>query len=383
MSDQKTPTAPDYSPLISAFNNVSQYASGQGADALNWAKNAIANNTDLTKMVTSGMTGIQGGFGQAATDQLNSGQATAADATNYLRGEREKYADPTRKAADMGAAEASAAQANEAARDASTRELESYGVNPGATRFAALDIPARLQDAATRVGAANVASRTDDALADQANTQLLNQGNTNVTQANQTAGTSLNAGTGAVSTNLANTSTGYQGLGTDLAWTTPQLSGLTGATGAQNTGFNNQASADQISNSSSSGLGSLLGVGASMLGKGGALASGGALAGLFEEGGAVDDAGGGAVPVAASPSRGAVTDDIPAVTPGGPARLNGGEFVLPKDVVSWKGEEFLQKLIAQSRKQKEGASAKPKAGAIPMNPAAMQSRPAQGALPVG
>lgn len=52
---------------------------------------------------------------------------------------------------------------------------------------------------------------------------------------------------------------------------------------------------------------------------------------------------GGAVPSSASPSLGANTDDIPA-------RLNADEFVIPRDVKRWKGEEYFQKLINDSRK---------------------------------
>ena len=52
---------------------------------------------------------------------------------------------------------------------------------------------------------------------------------------------------------------------------------------------------------------------------------------------------GGQVPQHASPSGGRQTDDVAA-------RLNAGEFVIPKDVAAWKGHEFFQKLIAQSRK---------------------------------
>jgi hypothetical protein len=61
---------------------------------------------------------------------------------------------------------------------------------------------------------------------------------------------------------------------------------------------------------------------------------------------------GGQVPRGASPSRGQQTDDVPA-------RLNAGEFVIPKDVAAWKGHEFFQKMIAQSRKARMGATAKP------------------------
>lgn len=359
MSDQQTPNAPDYSPVINAFNSISQHAADAGSSAMDWAKGMVAKNTDLTDLVNRGLTDTQGTFGPAADRALAGSERTRNEATDYLRGQRDRYADPSRKAADMGAAGAQAAQADEAARDASTRELESYGVNPAATRFAALDIPARLQSAATRVGAENIASRTDDALADQSNAALLNQGNTEAGIAGSQAGTAANAGTGAVNTSLANTSSGYQGLGTDLAWTGARTGAVGGQSSAMNNQFSNQADAAKIANSSSSGLGALLGTGASMLGRGGALASGGALAPLmaFEEGGAV--------PTGMSPTSGAAIDDVPAVGPGGPAALNAGEFVLPKDVVSWKGEEWLQKLIASARAAKQGAGAKPETKAAP------------------
>jgi hypothetical protein len=48
-----------------------------------------------------------------------------------------------------------------------------------------------------------------------------------------------------------------------------------------------------------------------------------------------------------SPSSGSRTDDVQA-------RLNAGEFVIPKDVAAFKGKEFFYKLIAQARKNRTG-----------------------------
>ena len=71
--------------------------------------------------------------------------------------------------------------------------------------------------------------------------------------------------------------------------------------------------------------------------------------------------GGGAIPMKASPSHGRVTDDVPAKInqTGEPARLNAGEFVIPRHTVAWKGEEYFHKLIEQSKKARGGAKAKP------------------------
>jgi hypothetical protein len=54
---------------------------------------------------------------------------------------------------------------------------------------------------------------------------------------------------------------------------------------------------------------------------------------------------GGQVPRSASPSQGRQTDDVPA-------NLNAGEFVIPRDVVKFKGHEYFQKLIASARKNR-------------------------------
>ena len=52
---------------------------------------------------------------------------------------------------------------------------------------------------------------------------------------------------------------------------------------------------------------------------------------------------GGHVPDELSRSDGDVVDDVPA-------NLTAGEFIIPKDVVEWKGKEYFYKLMAQARK---------------------------------
>ena len=393
MSDTKVPDAPNYAPYLTAFQDIANAAKTHGDDALKWAQDQVANNKDLLSQVTKGLVDTQTSFTDAAKQRLQQAGGAIDTGLSNLKDQYSKYTDPARKAADIGAAEAGAAQGNEAARKASMAELESYGLNPGDVRYAGLDAGLRLQDAATRVGAGNIASRTDDALADQTNQQILTEGNALAGQANANAGTGAGAGTGAVGAANTTTGTGAGVLGTGLQWTGAGTNAVQGGVSTKNTDFTNRAKSDEISNSSSSGLGTIAGLGLSALGKGGALASGGALA-FLEDGGAVDDigsmyAGGGAVPDEMSPSGGAAIDDVDAVAPGGPAKLNAGEFVVPEDATAWLGEKFFQNLILKARKEKEGAQAKPQtkpAGPDPADPA-FQPRPqsgaqAQGALPV-
>ena len=63
------------------------------------------------------------------------------------------------------------------------------------------------------------------------------------------------------------------------------------------------------------------------------------------------------MPQSASPSGGVNVDDVPA-------NLNAEEFVIPRDVARWKGEEFWHKEIAKSRaaRAKAAATVGPTAG---------------------
>lgn len=104
-------------------------------------------------------------------------------------------------------------------------------------------------------------------------------------------------------------------------------------------------------------------------------------------GGAIGYAGGGRVPPPStggrvtpnmSPSRGAQTDDIPA-------RLNAGEYVIPRDVAAWKGHEFFDRLIAKSRQARATTQVKPQTGQpLPnQNRPTFRSQGVQGAAPGG
>lgn len=372
MSDQKVPASPDYSPIVNAYNAIANYSTERGDEAYSWAKDQVANNKDLINQINAGNLDTQSTFGEAAKDQLSSGTATQREATDYLRSERDRYRDPSYVANDMGAAQANVGQAFDAARNSSIRELESYGVNPAATRFAGLDTAVRTQRAAAQAAAGTTAARQDQALADSANDKLLNQGNTAVGQSAGLSATGTSAGQGAVQNNLAGTASGANVLGTDLAWTGTRANALGGASSTMNTQFNNQAKSDEMSNSSSSGWGSALGLGAS-------LASSFM---TFAEGGAIPDAEeGGEIPPQASPSGGAVTDDVPASAPGVPnIRLNGGEFIIPKDVSSWMGEKFFQDMITKARKAMGPAVGGPPGGQPPGGQGPMERTAAVGAV---
>ena len=92
---------------------------------------------------------------------------------------------------------------------------------------------------------------------------------------------------------------------------------------------------------------------------------------------------GGGVPAYASPSNGQVTDDVPAM-------LTANEFVIPKDVATWKGHEYFAKQIDQARAAQQKFSQRDDIGGEPTQATPQQptfvSRPSnmgttRGAIP--
>ena len=89
------------------------------------------------------------------------------------------------------------------------------------------------------------------------------------------------------------------------------------------------------------------------------------------------------MPAYASPSNGQATDDVPAM-------LTANEFVIPKDVATWKGHEYFAKQIDAARRgqqqfaQRDDVGGEP-TSAIPQQPTFV-SRPThmgttRGAIP--
>ena len=223
------------------------------------------------------------------------------------------YASPQRIATDVGQAEAGVQQGAEAGRQSAIQDLQSYGIDPSAGRYAALDQASRVTSAAAAAGAGNQQRMADIA-----------QGNA---MQNQAISSSLqNVGQGVATTTAAND---FAKTGMSLPYSPL---GTVSIGGSQSTG-SSQSSGSSSGSSISGSLGagninSNLGAGVSLLGSQ-HLATGGDVVGN--------------VGYEHSRSGGKVVDDVPA-------RLTAGEFVIPRDVAAFKGTEFFYKLMAQARK---------------------------------
>jgi len=365
------PAAPDYKPLAAASEKQAEYSFQISKDQLAWAKEQYASDSNMINKVVD----------EAINRSRVNDQSAAKDRARYeniyqpLEDKAAKealdYASPGRTSLEMGKAQATVAQNFDAARNAAAANLESFGVDPTSTRFAALDANSRIQQAAASAGAANNARAQTENVGRALRSEAINVGRGYPGQIAGTYGTAIQSGNAGVNSALASTASGASTMGTGTQWAGVGQQGVMGSANALNMGYQNQLAQYNANQQSSSGIGSLFG---SVLGAAG---NAGGFGALFAEGGAVGEnvTPGGNIPVQASPTRGKAIDDVPAM-------LTAGEFVVPKDVMAWKGEEFFQNMIKKSREAKPQAPAKAQYKAVPDQAPNFVSRPNM-ALPMG
>lgn len=354
------PPPPDYTPIAEASKASAEYSYRIADRQQKWAEKTYKENKKITDKFTDFIMGQmtkQAGWADEDRARYENVFQPLEDA---LVADAESYASPERQEYEAGKAEAKVAQEFEAARRTAQEKLETYGIDPTQTRAGAMDLQSRLAEAATQAGAGTMARERAEAVGRELREKAINVGRGYPAQvASSTAG-AQGAGQAAVNSNLQTTASGASTMGTGGSWQGlgNQSIGQWGNT--LNMGFTNALDAWKAEQSASSGIGGILGTVAGMgmkmipgLAEGGVIpefAEGG-----MPTGGDVSTPGGGAVPASMSPSAGVAVDDVAAVVDGaGPAKLSAGEFVIPEDVMSWKGEEWAQKEIMKARKQMQG-----------------------------
>jgi len=384
------PAAPNYSGLIGAATDQANKYNALMQQELDFAKGAYNDQLPYTQKIQA----LNLDTAQNASDFAKSQQAQYQQLYQPLQAkfvqQAQDYNSPDEVAKARGAAMGTVGQQFDAAGDAAKRSLESYGIDPSATRFAALDVGTRTAKAAATAAAGTQSDVQRQLTGLGLEGQALNIGNGLPGQiaAGQNTSTAAGAAGNAAGNSTYSTYSGALGNPTAFGALGNQSLGLAGQlTGQQYQGQLGQFNANQ---SASSGIGSLLGAGlgaagsifggpiggflGSALGNIGGSALGGGSGITFADGGAVPVAGS-AVPTDMSPSGGAQTDDVSAqvgpALPGAPApqaKINAGEFIFPKDVANWLGEEKLQKMIVKAREAKAQAGAKPQQAPAPSAP---------------
>jgi hypothetical protein len=355
MGDKSSaPAAPDYTSLVSSDEAAATTQAQTSADQLAWAKQQYASDSATTgKVVASDLQDQQTSDANATKDRAEY-DTVYQPLENQYASEAANWNSTERQNTQAGAAVSDVAQQYAAARTSSAAALESYGVDPSTTRAQALDVGTRTAQAAASAAAATTARNTsvNEGLAMQQN--AIATGNTYSAKIAADQSAANTAGNSAVNNTLNTTASGANTMGTASTWAGLANESNSSAANTLTQGYDaslGQYNADTASsNSLWSGIGSLTGaiaggsVGRWAARKVTSLAEGGVVAQQAVPLPGPDQTGAPtqAVPDGASPSNGQAVDDVHA-------DLTAGEIVIPKDVASWKGEEFFQKLAVKSR----------------------------------
>lgn len=415
-------------PENSILDQIAQYASSLAPQMLDWANNAYSQTSQVTNEAVSNFLNTSQQMQQFGGNLISQYNTEVAPELSQLVTDANSYASPERMKADMGMAGATQAQAGDQSIKNSEQNLLSYGINPADGRYASLDKAAAVQNAANVAGAQNTQRVSDINTGQQLRAEALQFGSLLPGAASNAENTAIQANAGASNASLANANTGANLMDVADKYLNTAMGLKLSPTGQKSSGYGSSSNSSQSSGGGGSGGGGggNGGGGSSPWGPGdGGLPAdqgnsdniSGSDGGTTYGGGAQPDAGvyyptsmpggladagggdwsdtggggsldfggsggggsdsasfaqGGAIPDDASPSGGAQVDDVPAQMPsGGPARLNANEFVVPRDVAEWKGQEFFHKLIAQSRMTRQQMAAATGVGA--------KARPIQGA----
>jgi len=363
-SKNSAPPPPDYGPLIEASKQQMDRAYDLSQDQLEWAKEQYGKDSAIAKQV------IDAALSRQAINDANAAKDRARYENVFqpqedkLVADADSYASQARQDYEAGRAMGAVGESFEASRRAAAANLESFGVDPSSTRFAALDAGSRIAQAAAAAAAGNTARMDTEDRGRQMRSEAIQTGLTYPGNVATSSSLATQTGNAALNSGLATTGSGASTMGTAPQYMAQGSAALGNWGNVMNTSYDAAMSKYKADQESSSGLGGLLGAGLGLLGSSSS-AAGAGLGMFLEEGGAV--------PSMASPSGGKAIDDVPA-------RLTAGEFVIPKDVMSWKGEEFFQKLIEGSRKAKPSAPAQPTRAAMPVEAPRFTSR---SAIPMG
>jgi hypothetical protein len=360
------PDAPDYGPLAAAQQETGDQAYQLGIEQLAWSREQWGEQYELiqdivdvqlpifqqqAQMAAQGMDAYLAGMDQSMQIAAENHAIAMQDRDRYERvfqpmedeliAEAQGFDSQARRSMEAGRAQADVARAQEAQRQSAMRQLESVGVDPTQTRYAALDAGIRTQQAAAQAAAGNAARQQTENVGRALRADVLNIGRGMPSQAAasyglalQGAGQGTNAGLAGQQAMLSsagmlmNAGSAWQGAGNAIS--SPALAAFGqantsygAAANTQNMGYQNQLQAFDLTQKYSLGNQAAGVIGA---------VGGGMLGGMLAEGGPVEGPGG--------PKDDAV-----------PIRASDGEYVVDADTVRWKGLEFFDKL---KKKAQEG-----------------------------
>lgn len=321
------PPPPDLSGYTEALELYTNNMRSIANDQLNLSRQQFNSNKALLNRVLDTQLPIMEQNAADAREDREFYERTFRPIEEQFTEEARTFDTPERREQAAGEAVADVSTAFEAERENAARRLEGFGIDPSQTRSQAIDAEIRIREAAESAGAANRARRRVEDTGRALRGEAINIGKGFAGNVAGASATALNAGNAAVGNTNQTTATGLGGVNSAIQNYNQVRSGIMGGADIVNSAFRNELEAFNSGNMLTTAL------------AGGAA---GGLASKINTGGEIIGPGG------------PMSDSVPAAiaTPqgGAPAALSNGEYIIPADVVKWKGLEFFEKQIQNSKK---------------------------------
>lgn len=327
MGKKSGPAAPDYTEIYRAQLDMGRENAQVAREQLAWGREQDAANRAVLERVLGVQLPIMEEQFRNAQEDRQRYEQTFLPIEDALIEEFQNYGTPERFDKERGRAIADVNANFDAQRKNALTRLESYGIDPSQTRNQALDIGMRTAQAAVSAGAADAATQRVENTGRALRAEAINIGRGLPSQVAGSYGQSIAAGQAGVGGAATTTGAGVGAIQSGIPFGQLGQSGYAGAGNTMNTQFQNQLARAQHQQA---GMGQWLDVAGTL---------GGAAIGVIQEGGVIPEQG--ALPI--SPVPGSTDRKLMLTTP--------GEFVVPKDVVDWKGQEFFHKLARKSREE--------------------------------
>lgn len=252
-----------YTAIYNADTTAAQLSAQQSQNSLDWSKQQYAQEWPYVQNYMNAMTSEMNQSLSSATEQQSRLENIYYPIENQFAQTAQNYATPERQQQASAAAQADVANSYNAQRSSALQSLESYGIDPSQTRYGAMDLGARVSQAASSASAGTQARLNTEATGLALQGEAINIGRGYPSSIASSYNTAQSSGGSGVNAGLNTSSTYGNLMGTATQWGSLSTSDYNAASNAVNTAFSNELSSYNASTSASQnafgGIGSLVG----------------------------------------------------------------------------------------------------------------------------
>lgn len=265
----KAPPAPDYSSIANASIEAAQLARQTAQEQLAYAREQSAKLDPYVTNYLDAMTRESSQQVENARTDRERYETIYQPLENRFVDQASGWNSATRSEQRAGAAMGDVRQAFEARRQSALSQLESYGIDPSQTRFQALDLGTRVQEAAATAAAGTQSRLQSEATGLALQGEAINIGKGYPGQVAQSYAGAVQAGNSAIGSAIGANNSATYAQGSPTQWMGTGTGYLNAGTSAMNAGYQNNLQRTQFNNQLQAGtwnaIGSLVGGGLSAM----------------------------------------------------------------------------------------------------------------------